>query len=61
MKLVDIAPLGKWIELENSVSERYGLDVSVFDVEGMSITDNRIWANELCPLIKSTDKGQTFL
>ena len=61
MKLTDIAALGKWIELEKDIHKRSGLDVNVFDTKGYRISDFKNWANRLCPEIKATDKGQSFI
>jgi ligand-binding sensor protein len=61
MNLTDIAPLETWIELEKDIHQKTGLDVNVFDVKGYRITDFKNWANKLCPEIKATDKGQSFI
>ena len=61
MKLTDIAPLGKWLELEQKINERSGLNASVFDVAGVRITDFKRWANKLCPVIKADEKGQNYI
>jgi ligand-binding sensor protein len=61
MKLVDIAPLETWVELEKDIHRRTGLDVNVFNIEGYRISDFKRWANRLCPEIKATDKGQSFI
>ena len=61
MKLVDIAPLQKWLELEQKIHERSGLNASVFDVAGVRITDFKRWANKLCPIIKADEKGQNYI
>lgn len=61
MKLIDLAPLQKWIELEKDIHQKSGLDVNVFDTNGYRISDFKKWANRLCPEIKATDKGQSFI
>ena len=61
MKLSKIAPLEKWIALEDYIQELSGLDVAVFDAGGIKIADNQTWVNTLCPLIKGTDKGLAFI
>ena len=61
MKLTDIAPLKTWIELEQKINERSGLNASVFDVDGVRITDFKKWANKLCPVIKADPKGQDYI
>jgi ligand-binding sensor protein len=61
MKLTDIAPLEQWLELEQKINERSGLNASVFDVDGVRITEFKRWANKLCPLIKADEKGQNYI
>ena len=61
MKLNDILPNEKWIALEKDLHNRYGLDVNVFDTSGVRISDFKEWVNKLCPAIKATDKGQSFI
>ena len=61
MKLIDLAPLDKWVELEKDIHRISGLDVNVFDTNGYRISEFKNWANRLCPEIKATDKGQSFI
>jgi ligand-binding sensor protein len=61
MKLEDVVPLEKWLDLEADIHRQTGLDVNVFNVEGYRITEFKNWANNLCPEIKATDKGQSFI
>lgn len=61
MKLTDLAALDKWIELEKDTHQKSGLDVNVFDTKGYRISEFKNWANRLCPEIKATDKGQSFI
>ena len=61
MKLTDIAPQEKWVELESQINQRSGLDANLFNIEGYRISDCKNWANKLCPEIKATDKGQSFI
>ncbi|MGD9055830.1 MAG: PocR ligand-binding domain-containing protein [Desulfobacterales bacterium] len=61
MKLTDIASLEKWLELEQKINERSGLNASVFDVAGVRITEFKRWANKLCPIIKADEKGQNYI
>lgn len=61
MELTDILPLEKWKDIEQKISDKFGLDVNVFNIEGYRITDFKHWANALCPAIKDTDKGQSFI
>ena len=61
MKLTDLAPLEKWIAFEKDIYKKSGLDVNVFDTKGYRISEFKTWANRLCPEIKATDKGQSFI
>jgi ligand-binding sensor protein len=61
MKLTDIAPLEKWLELEQKINARSGLNASVFDAAGVRITEFKRWANKLCPVIKADEKGQNYI
>jgi ligand-binding sensor protein len=61
MKLTDLLPLEKWMELEQEISRRSGLGANVFGTDGVRITDFHHWPNRLCPAIKATDKGQAFI
>ena len=61
MKLTDILPTEKWVELEKEIVERYDVDSNVFNVDGFRISEFKAWANDLCRAIKATDKGQSFI
>ena len=61
MKLTDLAPMERWIELEEEINARTGLDANVFNPKGYRISEVKNWANRLCPEIKATDKGQSFI
>ena len=61
MELTDILPPEKWIELEKDIHERSGLASNVFDVNGIRITDYKVWVNRLCPAVKADDAGQSFI
>jgi ligand-binding sensor protein len=61
MKLTDIATRKQWIEFEQQINARSGLNASVFDVDGLRITDFKRWANRLCPVIKADEKGQSYI
>ncbi|MFH2046448.1 MAG: PocR ligand-binding domain-containing protein [Pseudomonadota bacterium] len=61
MGLTDIAPIEKWIELEKEINRKSGLCANVFDIKGIRISDFQKWPNKLCPEIKATDKGQSFI
>jgi len=61
MTLLDILPVEKWIELEMEINKRSNLNASVFDANGIRITDYKKWANKLCPVVKANEKGQSYI
>ena len=61
MQLTDMYPLEKWVELEQEIHDRFSLDSNVFNVDGIRISEFKAWVNKLCPAIKATDKGQSFI
>jgi len=61
MELTDLLPVDKWVELEAKINRRSGLNATVFNKDHARITDFKKWANNLCPVIKANEKGQTFI
>ena len=61
MNLTDIWPLENWVDLENDIHTKYGMDVNVFNTDGVRISEFKKWVNKLCPAVKATDKGQSFI
>lgn len=61
MELTDILPVEKWNAFEEDIHERSGLASNVFNVDGIRITDYKVWVNRLCPVVKSYDSGQSFI
>jgi len=61
MELVDILPVDKWLEFEKDIFDRSGLASNIFNVNGIRITDYKVWVNQLCPAIKADDRGQSFI
>jgi len=61
MQLTDICPLEKWVELEQDIHDRFNIDSNVFNIDGIRISEHKAWVNKLCPAIKATDKGQSFI
>lgn len=61
MKLTDICSLSEWEALENDIFERFNFQGSVFTPEGIRITQVKNWSNDLCPAIKATEKGQSYI
>ena len=61
MELTQLLPLEKWGEIESELFNKYGLQGSVFNADGIRITNSKNFSNQLCPAIKSIDKGQSFI
>jgi ligand-binding sensor protein len=61
MHLTDICPLEKWVQLEQEIHDRFNIDSNVFNIDGIRISEHKAWVNKLCPAIKATDKGQSFI
>lgn len=61
MKLEDIVPIEKWVEVEQEINRRSGLNAAVYNVAGVRITDFKKWANQLCPALRATEKGQEYI
>jgi ligand-binding sensor protein len=61
MELTDLQSVDEWMALEKEIHERFGLDTNVFNTDGIRITPYKSWVNRLCPEIKATDKGQSFI
>lgn len=61
MKLTDVQPMEKWLELEEEIYRRSGMRASVYDVNGVGITGKSKHANKLCAEIRATGKGQTYI
>jgi ligand-binding sensor protein len=61
MHLSEIISIKEWEALEDEIRNRSGLNASVFNTEGIRITDNQKWPNRLCPEIKANAKGKSFI
>ena len=61
MELTDICPLSRWEELENAIFEKFNFQGSVFNPKGIRISQVKNWSNDLCPAIKATENGQTYI
>jgi inosine-uridine nucleoside N-ribohydrolase len=61
MKLSDILPLEKGVELEQEIHTKSGLNASVLDADGARIVDFQKWANKLCPMVKSNKNEQSVI
>jgi ligand-binding sensor protein len=61
MELTDIAATEKWMELEQKINRRSGMNAAVFNREGVRITNFVKWANSLCPVVKADEKGKNYI
>ncbi|MFO7912711.1 MAG: PocR ligand-binding domain-containing protein [Desulfotignum sp.] len=61
MELTDLCPLETWENLEKELFEKFNFQGSVFTPDGVRITDVKNFNNQLCPAIKATEKGQTYI
>lgn len=61
MKLIDILPLEKWLELEKEINSRFGLSPAVLDKDRIRVTDYKKWANRLCPVVNANETGQSAI
>lgn len=61
MELTDIGPLSVWETLENNIFAKFNFQGSVFNPQGMRITQVKNWSNDLCPAVKATEKGQSYI
>ncbi len=60
MKLTDIMPLEKWVEFEKEINKRFGLNSSVFDVDGLRITKFVSWAEQAVPCHQGDQQRADF-
>ncbi len=49
--------LNTWIELEEEIIEKFGVNAGFFDLDGNRITNIVKWGNQLCQRIKATENG----
>jgi len=61
MELTEICPLETWEALENNLFTKFNFQGSVFNPKGMRISQVKNWSNDLCPAIKATEKGQSYI
>ncbi len=61
MELTQISPIMHWSQIENSLFDKFNLQGSVFNTLGVRISKTKNWSNSLCPVIKSIEKGQSFI
>ena len=57
MELTDVISIEDWTAMEEELYELCGMNVRVYNNEGKHITSHEGWANDLCPLIRSSREG----
>jgi len=60
MKLLDIMPIEKWVEIEQEINHQYGLSAAVYEVDGMRITDFKKGANRKAGISFKTINGENL-
>jgi len=53
MRRVDLLPVKIWVESEQEIHKKSGLNASVFNTTAIRITNFQKWANRLCRVIKA--------
>ena len=53
MNLTELLALEKWQAFEKELFDRFYLNCSVYNADGISVTGKPNWCNSLCPEIKS--------
>ena len=61
MELTDILPVEIWENLEREANAKFGLNASIFDVDGRRITKWNQPSNPLCAAIHANDQGATHI
>lgn len=61
MELLDLCSVERWLELEDRIRSMSGLNASVYNIDGIRLNPTESWPNRLCPEVKATSKGQSFI
>jgi len=56
MELTDIMPKEQWVELQEELSKKFGLNADVVDKEGKKLA-GVAWGNDLCKTLHEDKKG----
>lgn len=56
MKLTDLMPVEKWVELQEELHERFSLNADIMNKDGKRLAGNT-WGNDLCRAIRGDAKG----
>ena len=57
MKMTDLMPADKWLDLERELFEKFNINAEVVEEDGKRVTNKRLWCNKLCQVIRESDKG----
>ena len=57
MELTSIASIDEWGKFEKEIHDRSGMNACVYNNQGNRITSYAAFANEVCPLIKSSSQA----
>ncbi len=61
MELTDLLSIDAWTALEKRIHSETGLDCNIFNTDGYRITGFKEWVNRICPVIKDSDRGQSYI
>ncbi|MCG6909621.1 MAG: PocR ligand-binding domain-containing protein [Deltaproteobacteria bacterium] len=53
MELTDILSVEEWAAFEKELFERFKINCTVYNTDGVGVTGKPNWCNELCPKIKA--------
>ena len=57
MELTDILSKEEWETFEKELSDRFQINCTVYNVEGIGVTGKPNWCNKLCPEIKANKES----
>jgi ligand-binding sensor protein len=57
MKLTDIMSTAAWEQFENSLFDRFQMNIAVYEASGTALSGRPHWCNRLCPAIKANQES----
>jgi ligand-binding sensor protein len=57
MELRDILPVEDWMKFERELFDRFNINATVYNKDGVGITGKPNWCNKLCPEIKANKES----
>jgi len=57
MELTDILSIEEWARFEKSLFDRFHINCTVYNTEGVGVTGKPNWCNALCPKIKANKES----